>query len=359
MDVKPVIISPPDLLNSLNIEQDPSQFYHQEKSFYQEELLDKLQLNMSYIPNSATNIQYTPQVTSQQQQIPQVPPPSYHQQQVSSHHQPPHPVQTHVTMMKRKMTLDLANAKRPRSVFSTGQTPTTADILSSPDFNKLGMSTPEMEKLIMSSSQNSNALQTPTSVFFPKNVTEEQELYAKGFENALKQLHAESNTTSSSFSQDHDDNSSTASSYNSASKPPTFHDFSNVIIKEEPQTVPDDMDDSQSSSGADDDFSGGSTTGSRGSKISPIDMASQEKQKLERKRQRNRLAASKCRKKKLERIAKLEDKVKQLKGENTELANVRVKLLESVQVLKSQVMEHVQAGCAIVVNMGGSGGNFS
>lgn len=61
----------------------------------------------------------------------------------------------------------------------------------------------------------------------------------------------------------------------------------------------------------------------------------QEKIKLERKRQRNRLAASKCRRKKLERIAKLEDKVKQLKNENNELGNVLVKLRESVQVLKT------------------------
>lgn len=76
----------------------------------------------------------------------------------------------------------------------------------------------------------------------------------------------------------------------------------------------------------------------------------QEKIKLERKRQRNRLAASKCRKKKLERIAKLEDKVKQLKNENNELGNVLVKLRESVQSLKSQVYDHVQAGCPIVVS---------
>ena len=61
----------------------------------------------------------------------------------------------------------------------------------------------------------------------------------------------------------------------------------------------------------------------------------QEKIKLERKRQRNRLAASKSRRKKLERIAKLEDKVKQLKNENNELGNVLVKLRESVQVLKT------------------------
>merc|ERR1712073_193072 len=54
--------------------------------------------------------------------------------------------------------------------------------------------------------------------------------------------------------------------------------------------------------------------GSGSKKITPINMESQEKIKLERKRMRNRLAASKCRKRKLERISQLELKVKDLKG---------------------------------------------
>ncbi|XP_075854310.1 transcription factor JunB isoform X1 [Microcebus murinus] len=42
--------------------------------------------------------------------------------------------------------------------------------------------------------------------------------------------------------------------------------------------------------------------------VSPINMEDQERIKVERKRLRNRLAATKCRKRKLERIARLEDK---------------------------------------------------
>merc|ERR1711953_115279 len=67
---------------------------------------------------------------------------------------------------------------------------------------------------------------------------------------------------------------------------------------------------------------GRKSTNKKLSLMGPIDMKSQEKIKLERKRQRNRLAASKCRKRKLERISHLEGKVKDLKGENVELANV-------------------------------------
>lgn len=96
-----------------------------------------------------------------------------------------------------------------------------------------------------------------------------------------------------------------------------------VTIKDEPDTVP------------------------NSPPMSPIDMENQEKIKLERKRQRNRVAASKCRKRKLERISKLEDKVKALKGENTELGGVIKALKEHVSHLKQQVMDHVHNGCSI------------
>lgn len=81
-------------------------------------------------------------------------------------------------------------------------------------------------------------------------------------------------------------------------------------------------------------------------------MESQEQIKLERKRQRNRVAASKCRKRKLERISKLEDKVRNLKSENTDLGSVIKQLKEYVFNLKQQVIDHMNAGCNInVVNM--------
>lgn len=78
-------------------------------------------------------------------------------------------------------------------------------------------------------------------------------------------------------------------------------------------------------------------------------MESQERIKLERKRQRNRVAASKCRKRKLERISKLEDKVKILKGENTELGSIVLNLKQNVFQLKQQVIEHVNSGCRITI----------
>lgn len=81
------------------------------------------------------------------------------------------------------------------------------------------------------------------------------------------------------------------------------------------------------------------------SQMAPIDMADQERIKLERKRLRNRIAASKCRRRKLERISRLEEKVRQLKSENTDLGLVVNKLREQVCDLKQQVMDHHRAGC--------------
>lgn len=76
-------------------------------------------------------------------------------------------------------------------------------------------------------------------------------------------------------------------------------------------------------------------------------MENQEKIKLERKRQRNRVAASKCRKRKLERISKLEDKVKLLKSENVELGGVIKALKGHVSQLKQQVIDHINNGCSL------------
>lgn len=83
--------------------------------------------------------------------------------------------------------------------------------------------------------------------------------------------------------------------------------------------------------------------------LNPIDMHDQERIKLERKRQRNRVAASKCRKRKLERISKLEDRVKLLKVENHELSSVLLNLKNHVFELKQQVIEHHNAGCHITI----------
>ncbi|AFJ20444.1 protein ORF151D [Cyprinid herpesvirus 1] len=78
---------------------------------------------------------------------------------------------------------------------------------------------------------------------------------------------------------------------------------------------------------------------------SPIDMEDQERIKAERKRLRNRLAATKCRRRKLERIARLEEKVKVLKSDNAGLSNTASVLRDQVAQLKQEVLWHMCQGC--------------
>ncbi|XP_053887472.1 transcription factor JunD-like [Malaclemys terrapin pileata] len=79
--------------------------------------------------------------------------------------------------------------------------------------------------------------------------------------------------------------------------------------------------------------------------LSPLDAESQERLKAERKRLRNRIAASKCRRRKLERIARLEEKVKALKGQNAELAATASLLRAQVTQLQGRVRSHLSSGC--------------
>ncbi|KAM3938991.1 transcription factor JunD-like [Leptodactylus fuscus] len=116
---------------------------------------------------------------------------------------------------------------------------------------------------------------------------------------------------------------------------------------DEPQTVPD-----VSQAGPPAGSTGDTSTPPS---LSPIDLETQERIKAERKRLRNRIAASKCRKRKLERIARLEEKVKVLKSQNSDLASTASLLREQVSQLKHKVMSHVTSGCQIAVTKSSPG----
>ncbi|XP_067632658.1 transcription factor Jra [Eurosta solidaginis] len=233
---------------------------------------------------------------------------------------------------KRPVSLDLDKvaAKKQRLV---GPSPLTID---SPNLESLKtINTPDIEKMLLS-----NVMPTPQpGVIFPSKastVTSEQEAYVKGFEEALSNLHQSKKSQAAQITN----NSSaivvtTADVTNTTTVPVVGTGLSGgsftytnletfpVAIKDEPQNP------------------------ASPAALSPIDMETQEKIKLERKRQRNRVAASKCRKRKLERISKLEDKVKILKGENSELGAVVKTLKDHVAQLKEQVMDHINSGCTI------------
>ena len=77
------------------------------------------------------------------------------------------------------------------------------------------------------------------------------------------------------------------------------------------------------------------------------DMEEQEHLKRERKRIRNRLAASKCRKKRLEREARLEEDVKSKEDDFSELKNRKLLLEKEVLELKNTLQSHHLEGCNV------------
>ncbi|XP_029110863.1 transcription factor AP-1-like [Scleropages formosus] len=279
--------------------------------------------------------------------------------------------------LKQNMTLNLSD---PSGTLKPHLRAKVNDILTSPDVGLLKLASPELERLII---QSSNGLitttPTPTQFLCPKNVTDEQEGFAEGFVRALAELHHQNMPSVTSAPQTSANSalapvSSVAGSaaYSSAlrAEPPVYADLNTFnpaistaqapgyssaspalsytsappqramsslpvqhprlqALKEEPQTVPE---------------MPGETP-----PLSPIDMESQERIKAERKRMRNRIAASKCRKRKLERISRLEDKVKNLKSQNSELASTANMLREQVAQLKQKVMNHVNSGCQLML----------
>lgn len=276
-------------------------------------------------------------------------------------------------ILKQNMTLNLAD---PSSTLKPHLRSKNADLLTSPDVGLLKLASPELERLIIQSSNGMiTTTPTPTQFLCPKNVTDEQEGFAEGFVRALAELHNQNtmpNVTSATQPPAASGIAPVSSmagnnGYSTTlhSEPPVYANLNNFnpnaistapnynannmgyapqhhinppmpvqhprlqALKEEPQTVPE---------------MPGETP-----PLSPIDMESQERIKAERKRMRNRIAASKCRKRKLERIARLEEKVKTLKAQNSELASTANMLREQVAQLKQKVMNHVNSGCQLML----------
>lgn len=81
--------------------------------------------------------------------------------------------------------------------------------------------------------------------------------------------------------------------------------------------------------------------------MNPIDLEMQEHIKHQRKKLRNRLAAQRCRRRKIEREDTLKVKVKELKNKNSELTTLASQLRMQVCDLKQKVMLHVNEGCQV------------
>jgi len=247
--------------------------------------------------------------------------------------------------MKRSMTLDFNS---PCGISASKKQKIQTALLQSPDLNMLKLASPELEKMIIQANGMVTTTPTPTQILFPKFVTDEQEAYAQGFVAALAELHSkppeEDGSLPEGFSVSSASlpmNDAIKSIFTTTTSLPGAYSASlptksllngsqtMVQIKEEPQTVP---------------------CGLNSPPTSPINMANQEVIKLERKRARNRIAARKCRTRKLERIARLEEKVADIKGQNNSLSAQATKLREEVCKLKQTIIDHANSGCQIMMS---------
>merc|ERR1711879_926926 len=236
---------------------------------------------------------------------------------------------------RQNLTLDLNSASPKKNKVQ--------NLLTSPDVQMLKLTSPELEKFL---SQNPT-LATPTpGGFFPKSVTEEQMMYAKGFEEALEKMHQES------FGPATDTRTVTAANTLVTLSSGQQDQHAVHLPLSLPNTIPNNPL-SRPNSGASGSYDSDTYQLPEGNikiKDEPEDGSldgDEEKIKLERKRLRNRQAAAKCRKRKLERISQLDDRVAQLKTENTDLAAVVKKMKSSVAALKQEVLDHVNSGCEI------------
>ena len=319
--------------------------------------------------------------------------------------------------MYDKTTLQLdfnsSAARRPKHLFDNVNMNNNA-ILTSPDLNLLKLASPELEKLIMQNAGGLLTTPTPTA-FFKGNltVTEEQEIYARGFVEALQKLHQQAQpepctstsesaslSTTETISTNPVFTGTTLASPSTASVQPLFSTSTNtfpaitsglstistqslpleaapsapVIAAARtgnPQAIIYPNFQAQAQTSIPNivqlqTFTFGQPSTSQAQlstanfeeqgqvvpgtpPLPPIDLDLQEEKKNIRKKQRNRKAASKCRKRKLEREAQLEMKVKEEKEKNQKLQLVAGELRRQVCLLKEQVMRHVSAGCKVMV----------
>ena len=245
------------------------------------------------------------------------------------------------------------------------------------------VASPDLEAFLLYASAGNSELEcgdstsnTPTQILFPKSVTAEQEAYARGFVDALEELHRRQGVpavtslpaqsviwTQSSSSSCSADNASascwtsgvpcqlqTASSVagygSSVSSPGSSVGGPGDVSRAMSSLV--DVDRRHRPTAMDD----GAQTVPRLSCLTPPsspDVDAVDLARIDRKRERNRLAAQKCRSRKLEQIAVLESGCAMLRAENDALSRTAKQLADEVARLRQTLAEHA-AGSHCVLN---------
>jgi len=242
---------------------------------------------------------------------------------------------------------------------------------------------PVMENTFISAPPISTSCNTPTSTrFLSQPVTKEQELYAQGFLNALKQIQTRSEQEDRSVSNMYSQSNALISSYGSLSN------VANTYVTASTSVIPTHLERTlyntpESGTGlpysSHEDLRIASAPYHIGSPASfncspatieadiydklngPMgqhgmfrdamavvpDMKTQEQLKTERKKARNRVAAKKCRQKRLVQEASQHEKVIELKAQYNKLQSERATLKDSIAELKKQLTDHLRKGCQI------------
>jgi len=209
---------------------------------------------------------------------------------------------------------------------------------------------------------------TPTQILFPKSVTAEQEAYARGFVDALEELHrrqgvpavagpaqpvvwtqssslcATDNTAVSCWTSDVQSSSSVCGHASSVSSP-----GSSVGGAGEVSRVTVDVDRRQQRTTTDDSVQ----TVPRWSCLTPPsspDVDAVDLARIDRKRERNRLAAQKCRSRKLEQIAVLESGCAVLRAENDSLSRTAKQLADEVARLRHSLADHTAGPHCVIAS---------
>ena len=269
-------------------------------------------------------------------------------------------------------------------------------LLTTPDVSVFALSTPEVQKMLssVSTTTTSNSMiRTPTPsslpmMRHPAPVTMEQEMYAAGFLERLEALQAydpHGRKVETTEAVHH----SSGSTYSSQSNPsleavaPTYvtATFVDRLPNFATQTIPeptysDSTTDYYASSYGmpyrhEAAMMPGATTGYTVLAGNPMassygvldahqknsnmlhemtavpDMKTQEHMKIERKKARNRIAASKCRERRLQRESELQAKVRILKEHNKELNEEVNGLKEQISSLKTALVHHMKTGCKV------------
>ena len=242
---------------------------------------------------------------------------------------------------RRRMTLDLAASQRKCFYPSS-----TSTHVASPDLEAF---------LLYASSSGSeldwtdNTTSTPTQILFPNSVTAEQEAYARGFVDALEELHrrqgvpavAQSVAQSTVWTQQSSSSSSCSAtavvSGWSSTSGPVSSSCRGVVssLRRGRQSAVDD----------------GVQLVPRLSCLTPPsspDVDTVEVARIDRKRERNRLAAQKCRSRKLEQIAVLESRCAVLRAENDSLSRTAGQLADEVARLRQTLVQHTSGSQCLI-----------